>query len=120
MVPPQMTSHQQGDDNTIILPLPQHLPLERHLPMPLDSQKNPHHLVRDAYVSIKQFSESDVGLPVRIWVVHSLDHIAHVGYLIMDVLLGSPGTFGCLFWCPPWGVRNPPRLLWRRRDMEYS
>lgn len=91
-----LTSHQQGDDHLVVLALPQHLPFERHLPVFPGSHQDPHHLIGDPDVPVEQLSKGDAGLPVSVRVGHRPDHVAHVGYLAVDVLLGAPGPLGCL------------------------
>lgn len=88
-------SHQQGDDHSVVLALPQHLPFERHLPVFPGSHQDPHHLIGDPNVSVEQLSEGDAGLAVGIRVNHSSDHVAHVVYLAVDVLLGAFGPLCC-------------------------
>lgn len=88
-----LTSHQQSNDHSIILALPQHLPFKRHLPVFPGSHQDPHYLVRDPNISVKQPSKRDAGLSVWVWISHSPDNVAHVSYLAVDVLLG---TFGSL------------------------
>lgn len=90
------TSHQQRDDHSIVLALPQHLPLERHLAVFPGPHQDPHHLIGDPDVSVEQPSESDAGLPVRVRVGHGPDDEAHVVDLAVDVLLGALGPLGRL------------------------
>lgn len=90
------TSHQQGDDHSIVLALPEHLPLERHLAVFPGPHQDPHHLIGDPDVPVEQLSEGDAGLPVGVRVGHGPDHEAHVVDLAVDVLLGALGPLGRL------------------------
>lgn len=90
------TSHQQGDDHSIVLALPEHLALERHLAVLPGPHQDPHHLIGDPDVPVEQLSEGDTGLPVGVRVGHGPDHQAHVVDLAVDVLLGAPGPLGRL------------------------
>lgn len=88
------TSHQQGDDYSVILALPEHLPLERHLAVFPGPHQDPDHLIGDPDVPVEQPPEGDTRLPVRIRLGQSPDHEAHVVNFAVDVLLGALGPLG--------------------------
>lgn len=96
----RLSSVSQGDDDVIVAPLPQHLPLKvQHLVLAAAEQDS-HHFVRDLHVALEQPPERDAAPALPVLVGHVSDDPHHLLHLPVDVFLGpvAPlGRLGALF-----------------------
>lgn len=102
------SSVSQSDDDVIVAPLPQHLPLKVQHPVFAAAQQDAHHLVRDLHVALEEPPERHAGPPLPVPVAHVSDDPHHLLHLPVDVFVGSVAPLRCLGALPGSAVSGVP------------